>query len=543
MLFREFSMDNKALFITTKRLFGITLILFSTCRLFAQEQKVWEQLDLGSTRIAATTIYYEKSLEQKLPVFERKYKQFLAEIEDIKKIETRKIRIIADINKILGTTEPDIEKQDKLLTGLLGAFSFENTTFYIVLQDTTKSFLSEGGRLPNFTYDKADNTVTYNPEFVTTSENGPDKSFELAFLVASEETFEKNITLIFQILQQALGGGKLGVAIHEVVESSLLNRAGPTDPYWRWFSDGFANAITIEILKKHAGIEIADEFAKAYYINEYKALEKEINLRYWMGLNFCIKTPLEYENELQMARYAYATQEAQRLIEQHGIDCVSKIMDKILTKKTRTARDILQAVNEVTGEDMQQRFDHYQTFETRQDGLVKYGKLFNAAVEKKDYEQMLVILLRTLELQESQLSPAGLQCYREIATLLFKLGHEQAGDEAMQNCVELFKNTGMQMAHDAAMETFIVYALNCKNAGKAQEISQELLKSKPDHLLALTVQMIVHAEAGRLSQAKQIAEKVISLDKNEQSPSNRTATQILATNADQQGPDKEPEKK
>jgi len=531
-------MDNKVFFKTTKKLFCIALILVSTCRLFAADQKPWEQLNLSSTSMSAATIYYEQSLEEKLPLFETKYKEFLAEIEKVKNIKIKKKQILTDINKILGITEPDIEKQDKALTELLGAFSIDNLTFYIILQDTTKDFLSEGGRLPNFTYDKADNTVTYNPEFVTTSEDGPDKHFELAFLVASEETFEENISQIFQVLYKAMGSGNLFIAIHEVVESSLLNRAKPTDSYWRWFSDGFANAITFEILKKYAGIEIADDFAKAYYINAYKGLEKEINLRYWMGLNFCIKTPLEYENNLSLARYAYATQEAQRLIEKNGIECVRKIIDKIITKKTRTAQDILQAVNEVTGEDMQQRFDHYQTFETRQDGMTKYGSLFSAALEKKDYEQMLVNLLRTLELQESQLSPTGLRCYKEIALLLFKLGHEQAGDEAMHNCVELFKNTGMPMAHEAAMEAFIMYAFNCNNAKKAREIAEELLKSKPNHLLALTVQMVVHAEAGRLSEAKQIAKKVINLDKNEKSPSYRTATQILATNEDQQAPEK-----
>lgn len=523
---------------TKKKLFLFVLILVSTCRLFAEEQKVWEQLNLSSTSMSETTIYYEKSLEEKLPVFEKKYKEFLAETEKVKNIATKKKQIFAEINTILGITEPDIEKQDKALTELLGIFSIENLTFYIVLQDTTKDFLYEGGQLPNFSYDKADNTVTYNPEFKTTSEDGPDKHFELAFLVASEETFEENISQVFEVLYKAVGSGSLFIAIHEVVELSLLNRARPTDSYWRWFSDGFANVITFEILKKYTGVEMADEFAKAYYISEYKGLEKEINLRYWMGLNFCIKTPLEYENNLSLARYAYATQEAQRLIELNGIECVRKIIDNILTKKARTAQDILQAVNEVTGEDMQQRFDHYQTFETREDGMAKYGSFFNAALEKKDYEQMLVNLMRTLELQESQLSPTGLRCYKEIALLLFKLGHEQAGDQAMHNCIELFKKTEMPMAHEAAMEAFIMYAFNCNNAKKAREIAEELLKSKPNHLFALTVQMVVHAEAERLPEAKIIAEKIINLDKNEQSPSYRTAAQILATKAEQQDPEK-----
>ena len=522
-----------------KRLLFITFILALTCRLSAAEKKAWEELNLSSTSIEGTTIYYEKYLESKLPFFENRYKQYLAEKENFEKIAAKKKQIIDDINTILGITNPDIEKQNRNLAGLLGAFSFKKMTFYIVLQDTTKSFLAEGGQLPNFTYNKSENTVSYNPQFVATSEDGLDKSFELAFLVASEETFDENISFIFQTLQKAIGSGKLFVAIHEIVEINLLNRARPTDPYWRWFSDGFANVITFEILKKYAGFEIANEYAQAYYISHYKGLEKEINLRYWMGKNFSIKTPLEYENKLSLARYAYATQEAQRLIEMHGIDCVSKIIDKILIKKDRTSQDIFQAINEVTGEDMQQRFNHYQTFETREDGLAKYGGLFSTALENKNYEQMLINLLRVLELQENHLSPSGLQCYKEIALMLFRMGHEEAGDVAMQNCVELFKGTGTPMAHQAAMEAFIIYAFSCNNAKKALDVAEQLLKNQSDHMLALTVQMVVHAEAGRLSQAKQIAQKVIKLDKNEQSPTHRTAVQILA-NIKQQETNKEP---
>ena len=524
---------------TTKKLIFITFILLSTCSLLVADKKAWEELKLSSTSMAGTTVYYEKSLEQKIPIFENRYKQFLVEKKNFERIEAQKKLIIADINKILGITDPDIEKQNKNLTDLLGAFCFENTTFYIVLQDTTKAFLSNGGQLPNFTYNKADNTVTYNPEFVATSEGGPLKSFELAFLVASEQNFDENISFIFQTLQKALGSNKLFIAIREVVESTLLNRVKPKDPYWRWFSNGFANAITIEILKKYVSFEIAQECAKAYYIGEHKGLEKEINLRYWMGLNFNIKTPLQYEKKLSLARYAYATQEAQRLIELHGIDCVRKIIDKILTKKDRTSQDIFEAINEVTGEDMQKRFEHYQTFKTRQEGLVKYGSLFKTALDENDYEEMTISLLRTLELQESLLSPTGLQCYKQIAILLFRMGHEEAGDQAMQNCVELFKNTDSPMAHQAAMEAFMIYAFSCKNAQKATEVAEQLLKKQPDHILALTVQMVVHAEAKRFSEAKKIAQKVIKLDKNEKSPSHRTALQILATN-EKQDSEKEP---
>jgi hypothetical protein len=523
-----------------KKLLVITLVPFWACALTASEQEIWEQLDLSAAGINGTTVYYEKSLEHELPFFENKCRQFLAEKENIDRIRTEKKQIIADINKTLGAPETDVEKQEKDLAALMGAFDFERATFYIILRDTAKFYLSEGGTLPNFTYNKTDNTATYHPEYITTSDEGPIKHFEFVFLVAWEQTYERDISMIFQMLQRAMGGGSLGVAVHEITESTLLNRVKPTDQYWRWFSDGFANAITIRILKKYAGVEIADRFADAYYIGDYKGLEKEINLRYWMGLNFCVKTPLEYEDRLQQARYAYATQEAIRLIDKHGIDCLRRIIDKILTKETRTAADILQAIDEIAGEDMQGRFDRYQTFETRRDGLAKYGRLYSAAFEKRDYEKMLIALLRTLELQENPLSPNGLRCYKDIAVLLFKLGHEQAADQAMHNCVELFRNTGSPMARDAALEMFVLYAFNCGNALKAQDIAEELLKSKPGHVPALTVQMVVHAEAGRMPQAKEIAQKVIELDKDPQSAYYKTAAQILESEPQQQDSDQIP---
>jgi hypothetical protein len=528
---------------TKQKVFLLVLILVSACRSFAADQKPWEQLNLCSTSIAGTTIYYENSLEEKLPVFQKLFKDYRNQINTRKKVITDE-NIAADIYDIVGPTELDIAKQLKSAAEISSPLSIENQTFYLFRKETAKDFLRKGGKLPHMSYDKETDMVTQylgiagqlkDSKISITNYFSGDKGLDIPLPVETKQTFEKDLGKYFEMLAECFSTGAL---LHEIIEMSILKRWKPEDPYWRWFSDGFANAITIEILKKHAGIENADEFAKAFYISDYKALEKELNLRYWMGLNFCIKTPLEYENNLSLARYAYATQESQRLIELNGIECVRKIIDKLLTKKTRTAQDILQAVNEVTGEDMQQRFGHYQTFETREDGLIKYGSLFNAALEKKDYEQMLVNLLRTLELQESQLSPTGLRCYKEIALLLFKMGQEEAGDQAMHNCIELFKDTGMPMAHQAAMEAFIIYAFNCNNAKKARDIAEELLKSKPNHLLALTVQMVVHAEDGRLSEAKQIAKKVINLDKNTQSPSYRTATQILATNADQQAPEK-----
>ena len=66
------------------------------------------------------------------------------------------------------------------------------------------------------------------------------------------------------MLQRIFGGvTKVGIAFHEVIETSLLQRIAPIYSHWRWVTDGVANVVAIELLKKHVGVEEAQEFAKA----------------------------------------------------------------------------------------------------------------------------------------------------------------------------------------------------------------------------------------------------------------------------------------
>ncbi len=538
----EIEYGEKVLIITTKRLFCIVLILVSCCRLFAADPNAWEQLNLSSAQLAGANVYYEKCFEPNLPFFEKAYKQFLTEQDKLRIVPSKQEQIIAGINEILGRTDPNTAIQKKILAEITDFLFPAKPTFYLVKRTTTKDFLRAGGQLPNFEYDKATDAAIYRLEFMQNSKNETVEEIEVSFPLGSEAEFEQEVSMIFNMLaKKCFGTGKIGISIHEVVEISIIDRVKPKGVYWRWFTDGFANAITFELFKKYAGAEMAEGFIAAYDVNKYKDLEREINLQYWMNAQCCILPlggPIEYESRFTTARYAYATLEAQRLVEKHGISCVKKILDMLSQKDRSTIENLLATIKEVTGEDMQQRLGHYQTFETRKEGMDKYVGLLNAASDKKDYEQMLINLLRMLELQDSQLSPTGLRCYKEAALMLFKLGHEEAGDEAMHNCVELFKNSGTSLASNAAMETFIIYAFNTKNAKKAEKMAEELLKTRPNHLLALTAQMVVHAEAKRLIEAKQIAKRILSLDKNEQSMAYKTASHVLATDPNQQGPDK-----
>ena len=544
-------MNNERLVITEQKLFRDILILVLACAPFGQtavcnesqnagtsvDPNGWQKLNLGSTRIAGATIYYEKRLEPNLPLFERQYKKFLAGRKTSDQILSKKDQVIADINKILGITRPNTKKQAKIFTALLGVFSEAEPTFYLVTKATTKDFLRAGGRLPNCTYDKATDMVQYEPEFETTSTEGPIKEFELAMPVASGEKFEGDVTTIFQILQQLVGTRMFDIAIHEATELSLLRRARPTGPCWRWFSDGFANAITFNLLNKHVGKEAAQEFAAAYDVSGYEDLEKEINLQYWMSLQFCVlrtRSPIEYESRLGYARYVYATREAQRFIGEHGLGCIHKILDEVSGKQSRTGADLLQAIKKVTGEDMQQRLSRYQTFRTREEGLAKYSGLFNAASDKKDYEKMLINLLRIMELREDAFSDDYLEGWKNAAWLLFKLGHEEAGDKVMRNCIELYEKSSVPHGREVAAEMFIVYALQCSNPQKAQKTAEELLKNRPNNVPSLAIKMLVLAEAGAIADAQQMAKKIQSLAKSEESPCYKIASRILAIDPSRQ---------
>jgi len=170
--------------------------------------------------------------------------------------------------------------------------------------------------------------------------------------------------------------------------------------------------------------------------------------------------------------------------------------------------------------------------------MTKYASLLNAALDKEDYEQMVINVIRLLELQDSPLSPTSLQMRQKAALWLFKLGHEKAADEAMQQCLRMFRETGVSKAYKAALEGFITYHLNCDKPEKALAEAEEILNDKPEHMLSLVAKMLAMDRMGKKTEAKKIAKKIHSLEKNEQSPAYKAAVEILAEDLNLQHLDK-----
>jgi hypothetical protein len=497
----------------------------------------WQKLNLSRTDIAGATVYYEKCFEPNLPFFEKTYRKFVKPAES-KQTEPfqNKDQIIAEINRILGIADANIEAQRQMLDDLTKPLPFPKPTFFLVTTATVKDFLRGGGKLPNFKYDKATDTAQYHLQLRWTPKTGAEQSLEFAFPLKSEAEFEQIVAMLFGKLTEIVSASpatatRVGLPIHEVTEASLVSRLKPQGPYWRWFSDGFANAITVEVLTRYMSENHAQEYREGLDFRQYEHLENQINLKYWMAGQYCVfafETPIEYERRLIDARYAYAMREAQRLTDKHGIDCVHKILDELSVADTRTGDDILKAIKKVTGEDMEARLNRYQTFGTREQGIPKYTVPLNAASKNNDYEKMLINLLRLMELHEFQFSADNLQSWMNAAWLLYMMGLEETGDQVMQNCISLFEHSPVPGGREAALEAFIVYAFKCGRPEKAREVAPELLKSHAESVLALTVEMLTKVQSGEIMEAREIAKRIQALTKSEETLSYKAAAQVLA---------------
>ncbi len=490
----------------------------------------WLQLDLVETTLAGAKVYYEKVLEPNLPTVERG----LAKLRDSKAraadLLVRQREILADLNQILGVTDPNVKKQTKLFQQVASLYTQTEMTFYLVRGDTAKNFLRAGGQLPDCTYNRQTNTANYNPRLGARAGEKVPERWDFAIPVPADRPFDQFVGGTFDMLTRVFGSYITGMALHETTEMTLVDRLRPTDPYFRWFSDGFANAITCVLLEEYLGAEAAQAFAGANDTSKFRELEKELNLRYWMGVDFCVQAdrlPVPAENRLEYARYAYAMLEAQRLIQAHGLDCVRQIMDAARGKDSRRGDDILAAIQQVTGEDMEPRLGRYQTFPTAAEGIPKYVQAYQTALEAKNYEQMLVNILRIMELRGDVFSVNNLQSFHNVALFLFRMGHESVGDEVMHNAIKLFSKAPAPSGKAAAQEAFLLYALACDNPAKADKIADELLKFDARNVPSLTVKMLMCLRNKDLPGAKELARQIRSLTP-EESRHYKLSAQVLA---------------
>jgi len=247
-----------------------------------------------------------------------------------------------------------------------------------------------------------------------------------------------------------------------------------------------------------------------------------------MGVGYSIVTPLESESRLNYARYAYATAEANRLVEAHGLECVKRILDEVSTGKPTQAQDLLAAVEKATGEDIRDRLRHYGPFPNKGEAIARYTEQFHAAMDRKDYAGILPPLSRLLELKGIE-KVDDFQFYAVAAIALFHMGHEDMGDRSILGPADQYKSVGSDMGYVVLHEMYIGYGRTCNNLAKARPSAEIVLKTEPDFVPALAVMMQKADEEGDKEKARALARRVLELEKDPEDPWRQLAETGLRT--------------
>ena len=409
--------------------------------------QAWNDLDMGRARVAGVTVFYERALEEKIAAFERVYGECVSESEQNRKILGYEEQVITHVGSIVGVNSAQLqERQREVWRQFTGAALVWRGPFYVFRKDTVKSFLRGGGELPDMSYDARSNEVHFHSGVMiadaagtVTSRRGRQDKLAMVVPVQSAATFERDVRGHLRSLDRIIN---TGVLLHEMVELGLMERLRPGDPYYRWFSDGFANAIAIKLLARYVGPGNAEEFGDLYDSGKYWLWRRDTNLRYWMLPSFCVNSPVDYENRLRTWRYAFATAEAQRLIGEYGIGCVKAILDRYETLGVGSSEMLVEAVAAVTGEDTAARLRRHQGFTGAYDGIREYYRLLGQAEKKGEHKKMFRILGRLMELRGDQFSQRALTERRKMIELLVKMGHEEYAVEAIEDTRQMCRMSG-----------------------------------------------------------------------------------------------------
>jgi hypothetical protein len=492
---------------------------------------LWADSNLASIHIEGATVFYDRAFEEEMPIFERTYRAYLEKQNETGLPEERWAAVIADVDETLGLEEPHVEEQEGAIRFFTGAWEQPPRETYLVDLQRVKEYLRRGGKLPGLNYDAKTDLASFTFASATAGAYADRLQPSLIIPLSREEDFREQTEEFFRGLSSA-AGERCKVAIHEVVEMTFQMRCPPRDSVGRWFSDGIAEVFAAKILRRQLGDDVVDEYLSYRSPERFAGMKRESNLRYWMFENFRVKAPIEREQKLHVARYAFATAEVQRLVENCGIECIRQIIDELAEKKRWSERDLFTAIREVTGENMGERLLEYQKFSTREEGFAGNVRRSNRLMREGEMEGALFSALRLLELYESQLDPRALRTRRSVSLLLDRMGHEEAADAAMMQCMQIFDRARNPNAGPAAQEAFLTYCVDTGHPEKGVAVARELLVDRPGHVISLSVLMLAAEKEGETAEAQEYAAKIRAIDPDPSSPGLREANRIQSATAE-----------
>lgn len=368
--------------------------------------------------------------------------------KDVADIRDKSDRCVTQINRLLGLT-PDAEQraeQQRLFEEFAGLHRLwfapaGELTLTIAPLDRAKAHLRAGGLLPLTTFDASTNTATINLDLKQDESGRMEQAKELVVIVKPGVPIEDAADAWFEIDDALRNEFELGIAVHEITELALIKSfAGRrVDPHWRWYSDGLANTVTLLVLEDIGEPAQAEAIRHANDIQHFAVWAEELNLRYWLEGRFEPQIKAYGEDDLRLARYAFALHEIQKLIDHHGTDWIAHVVADLEANDKPGSATIIAAIHQHTGVDMDSRLDRYQSFTARNEGISKYAEVYGQAMDAGDHAAALRAALRLTELQFTGLNPKTAQAsydavYRQLVDL-----EEPALAEALQEQLTIRK--------------------------------------------------------------------------------------------------------
>ena len=489
-----------------------------------------KDMKLKRADLDGAVVYYDRRLEKLIPVLSKTYSDYRQRMSQntaggnnfYQTFTANKTAIMDDVISIVGGTDETrkfMEKNFSQISELGSDLSLPLTgsgnTIYLVMQTVIKDYLRKGGSVPNIQYDKEADEASYQFFFELGKDNSSNQE-ALIPLVSSRD--KKGITesIFFNLHNQVAGKSKDMdyIMIHEVAEMAILRRLKSNDPYVRWFSDGFANAITREMLKKYFTQKDVDDFLATNSAAKYDGFRKEANLQYWMSLNYVSTNdwPVRRESELSLARYCFATELALEIVDAHGIDCVGKIIEKYLSDRDVTANGVMpDIIAKYTGFNVREKMLQYQKFKTVDDGIAYYDEKLKEIDAEKDPDDKIYYLMRKLELIDDCYSPKALYVRIEIGNVLYDSGRTDFARRFVTDFADDMCRFWDGNINTGGLEFMIFFSLGVDEPEWAVKYADDMLKGNPDHTNALAVVMKTTKDK---QQARKLAEKIIGLEKD-----------------------------
>jgi len=499
-------------------------ILTNPCTANPEKPPIAEALGLKAAPRDGATVYHDPALKDHVEIAATFYRRLVEAATQERAIRTRLLdhadAIIGAVNRITASepTEAERTRQREVLSRFLTTRPmFEEgkgpVRVYLVSGDKVKDYLRRGGTLPGCAYDKATDTASFQLS-LDLAHGPPDAAIDLLLPVGDMERAEEDLRDSCDGIIESVRPLMFAVlALHEVVECTLVHvRLKPRHAYWRWFSDGMANALAEHLAGEFLGADVAASAAEAFSAAPYRDLKEEVNLAWWLASDhsaFEGTSSMEAEGRLRHARYAFATEEAKRLVKAHGLECVPKILDAGAREEANSRLGLVAAVSEVTGDDMAARLGAYQTFETAKEGWAKYERACLHARARKDAAEAASAMLRLRELAE-HIRP---DCDVEAAYLLFAAGYEAEADRFLEKRMTWLAERKAYKPLVVMKNFFCTYALRTKRPEKAYTLAEELLETDSDAVAPLRVRMDRLIREKRLDEAKAVARRLAELER------------------------------